>query len=357
MAENTAENTNEMGDILGLCLSIGEKARGIYLSLSEDSRDRKLKRFWKSMSLDEEKHIQFWKDLVQLAGENRIQQIFDNPGKVREELGSVLSKIEELSERKKVLHRVSDAFIIAYRLEFHTLHPAFERLFHYMSSLSSALENPEDEYESHINRLINACNEYGKTTPEIVLLGETIQRLWIDNKRLAVQSDIDSLTGIYNRRGLFRILKTMSFLAQRHRDNVGVMMIDIDDFKSINDTYGHQKGDEVIKTVADIIRLHTRASDVVGRYGGEEFLVFLSKVGSKSFYNIAEHIRSAVENDKSCGVPVTISVGISQKVIKQDVEKELENLIREADSCLFSAKQGEKNIVKMDGGCPTRKVS
>jgi diguanylate cyclase (GGDEF)-like protein len=348
---------SDMAEIIDLCSSISGKAGEIYLDLSNGSQSRELKRFWKSMSDEEEGHVAFWKELLVLAGEGKVQQIFDNPGQVKEELRFIILKVEKLREQKRVLHRVSDAFIIAYRLEFYTLHPAFERLFHFMSGFSSNAYDPEIEYEAHINKLIVACDRYGKTTPDIELLGETIHRLWTENKRLAIQSDIDFLTGIYNRRGLFRILRTLSFLAQRNGDNVGIMMIDIDGFKRINDTYGHQKGDEVIRAVANVIRSNIRASDIVGRYGGEEFLVFLSKVSREYFYDVAEKIRHVVEKESKKDVPVTVSLGIAQEIIEKDVERELEALIKKADSCLLNAKTTAKNMVVMCGGNTSRGVS
>ncbi len=100
--------------------------------------------------------------------------------------------------------------------------------------------NPEDEYESHLKRFIDALNQFGKTSPEMELLGETLQRLWLENRNLARQSLYDNLTGTLNRRGFFDSIKPLSYLAQRSNLMVGIMMIDIDNFKTINDSYGHR---------------------------------------------------------------------------------------------------------------------
>ena len=122
-------------------------------------------------------------------------------------------------------------------------------------------------------------------------------------------------------------------------------MIDIDHFKKVNDTYGHQFGDKVLKYVAATIKSNIRASDVLGRYGGEEFVVFLSSIEPASLQMVGEKIRTAVSNGNSGKGHVTISIGLCQNLIRNHVDSELEELIRIADEKLFEAKNAGRNRI------------
>jgi len=101
---------------------------------------------------------------------------------------------------------------------------------------------------------------------ELELLGETVATLWYDNKKLATMTTHDTLMDILNRKGLFDAMNLLSHLAMRNEYYIGIMMIDINNFKKINDTYGHQKGDELLVVIADSIKANVRRSDIVGRY-------------------------------------------------------------------------------------------
>jgi diguanylate cyclase (GGDEF)-like protein len=122
-------------------------------------------------------------------------------------------------------------------------------------------------------------------------------------------------------------------------------MIDIDHFKRINDTHGHQTGDEVLMSVAQLISGSVRKSDLVGRYGGEEFLVFLPQVDGRGLRRIAEKVRSAVERGTREWLPATVSVGAASTDFAEGVEPGLASLIRLADRHLYRAKSDGRNRV------------
>ena len=123
-------------------------------------------------------------------------------------------------------------------------------------------------------------------------------------------------------------------------------MIDIDNFKSINDTYGHQVGDCVIKSLANCLTNCTRGSDYVFRYGGEEFTVLLSNTDIKGAKQLAERMRAAVENVvcicDDVNVSYTVSIGVTQLGNNDTVTK----LFTRADKALYNAKKAGKNCVK-----------
>ena len=232
------------------------------------------------------------------------------------------------------------------RVEFYLLHPAFAQLFHFINALPGE-DSPEDAYENHISAIIDTLNRFGISTPELDLLGETIQRIWDRNRKLATQGSLDPLTGILNRLGFIKALSMLSHLAFRNGFNVAVVMIDIDHFKRVNDSFGHIAGDRVLKTVSGLIQQNVRSSDIAARYGGEEFIVFLSSVDPNSLKSITEKLRVTVEKNTKDDIPVTVSIGAAQGEIHKDPEKEIDEMTAEADRCLYLAKESGRNKVEI----------
>jgi diguanylate cyclase (GGDEF)-like protein len=165
--------------------------------------------------------------------------------------------------------------------------------------------------------------------------------------RLQRLAALDPLTGVYNRRfGLGRLHEEFE-RSIRSSIPLGILMMDIDHFKSVNDTYGHQVGDRILKSVAAIIRSILREGDILVRYGGEEFLAILPAAASDDLELIGERIRRSVEEsahieDKQT-IRVTISVG-GAAYPNQNVEKD-HTLVQLADDSLYRAKETGRNRV------------
>lgn len=334
-------------DILSICLSLDKKASKIYSNFSKVAKDKNIKTFWKDMSMQEQEHVIFWEKILNMARAGMLPQVFDRPYELRKELKVMQSGIDTLVKRSKSARNTTDAFLIAYRVEFFMLHPEFQSLFHFIKTVLNE-PTPGDEYEAHLRGFIKALNQYGKASPELEFLGETILRFREVSEQLALQSYIDFLTGILNRKGLFNTIIPLSYLAQRNNYHVGIMMIDIDHFKHVNDTYGHQTGDEVLKSVALMIKSNIRSSDIVGRFGGEEFLVYLSPVNPASLTSIAEKVRHSIEIESEESAQITVSIGVSSGLIKGNIEKAVAKLIKRADTYLYVAKNSGRNRVVMD---------
>jgi diguanylate cyclase (GGDEF)-like protein/PAS domain S-box-containing protein len=159
-------------------------------------------------------------------------------------------------------------------------------------------------------------------------------------KELEKFASIDKLTGIYNRRMLDTFLQKEIEVAKRHKDNLSLIIIDIDFFKLVNDTYGHLVGDNVLKQLSKIISENIRISDIFGRYGGEEFLIICTKTSEDSAFILAEKLRKEIENFRFEKVGYkTISLGISS--LKKDDNIEL--LFKKADEALYEAKKSGRN--------------
>lgn len=159
-------------------------------------------------------------------------------------------------------------------------------------------------------------------------------------------ANMDYLTGLGNRRFFQLALDREIDIAQQTDPGLGLIIIDIDNFKQINDNYGHQVGDEVLKNVSNIIKKLTRGIDISCRYGGEEFAVILPGADYSVIRDVAERIRSSIANsqlfiDKKV-IKVTISAGVS--CYPQDALTE-EKLVKTADERLYFAKKDGKNQV------------
>jgi two-component system cell cycle response regulator len=173
----------------------------------------------------------------------------------------------------------------------------------------------------------------------------------IAHDRLQHLAALDPLTGIYNRRfGLGRLHEEFG-RAVRMSAPLGVLMLDIDHFKAVNDTYGHLIGDRVLKSVSAIVRSSLREGDVLLRYGGEELLAVMPAASSVDLRDTAERLRQAVEDssvaDGEKTVRVTLSAG-GAAYPAHAVDRE-DGLIQLADEALYRAKEGGRNCVEIAG--------
>lgn len=188
-----------------------------------------------------------------------------------------------------------------------------------------------------------------ESTARLELSRQALQIEREHTKQAQALARTDSLTGLFNRRYFIEQAERELVRATRHRIPLSVLMIDIDHFKEINDTWGHNGGDTVLQQIAHLIREALREEDILGRVGGEEFAVVLIGADKEHALYAAQRIRSAVANavlalpdDQS--VKVTLSVGITQ-LNEQGIS--LEDLLRKADRALYQAKGSGRNMVMM----------
>jgi diguanylate cyclase (GGDEF)-like protein len=160
--------------------------------------------------------------------------------------------------------------------------------------------------------------------------------------KIAEITSVDPLTKLYNRQYLFIKIDEEIKRFKRYHATFSILFIDIDDFKQINDTYGHQKGDEVLKKLSDIINKSLRDLDICARYGGEEFVIVLPHTDINSAKEIAERIRISVKKNFSQYMAITVSIGLANCPVSAATRK---NLIKQADSALYISKNKGKNRV------------
>jgi diguanylate cyclase (GGDEF)-like protein len=158
-------------------------------------------------------------------------------------------------------------------------------------------------------------------------------------------SQIDDLTQIANRRSVMEKLETEITIHCRKKRPLAIALIDIDFFKNVNDNHGHQCGDYVLTEMAKVLGSNLRGYDVLGRYGGEEFILILPEATEEQVFMICERIRQRVEknifNYESEDLKLTVSIGIALKTAEEQTTSE--TLFRVADDCLYKAKESGRN--------------
>ena len=185
--------------------------------------------------------------------------------------------------------------------------------------------------------LINVKPWYFEASNLKQSLTKTLGRVSYKIDMLNTASLTDTLTGLLNRRGLEKAIEQII----NDRASLAVLILDIDYFKKVNDTFGHDIGDIVIKEVASIIKSQARDNDVLVRYGGEEFLIFLANTDSTRTFEVAERIRTSIESHRFQTVEhLTISIGVSMWSIDSP---SIYDSIKTADKALYMAKNNGRN--------------
>lgn len=189
-----------------------------------------------------------------------------------------------------------------------------------------------------------------------------MRRLHAAQEEIANLATTDELTGLANRRHFYSRLEEELGRVVRYETNLSLIMLDIDNFKRVNDQYGHPVGDRVLREVGRLLKANIRASDFAARYGGEEFAVLIPSLGVDEAARVAEKLRTVIEvNDLTMEGPsieVTISAGVADCLSVISSKEELKMaLIREADNALYRAKAEGRNRVEVYRKSSARQLS
>jgi diguanylate cyclase (GGDEF)-like protein len=176
---------------------------------------------------------------------------------------------------------------------------------------------------------------------ELIAMSISNAVLYEQTSKLAVT---DGLTGISNRQSLVKSLQIEFERSKRYNSPLSFIILDVDHFKDVNDTYGHQKGDEILIAIASLLKKACRANDIAARYGGEEFLMILPQSNAQGAFKIAERVREEMMKISFAGnesnFAVTVSCGVAE--FNKDYES-INKLITVADRALYEAKNGGRN--------------
>jgi len=213
-----------------------------------------------------------------------------------------------------------------------------------------AREVTSNDIQRVLSRIMNEVkglkNLNRKFIKKLELQTHEIEKLRDELRKVKEEANVDALTGLRNRRSFERTLQEFYRDYKKFGYPFSLIMMDLDNFKEVNDTYGHLVGDRVLKEVGNILRNYLRAKDVPARTGGEEFAIILPGVTKSEALMVAERLRRVISKHKikvdSTEISVTASFGVSQM---DDSIEEPEDLLREADKNLYQAKRTGKDKV------------
>ncbi|AHF98119.1 hypothetical protein DESACE_07545 [Desulfurella acetivorans A63] len=314
------------------------------------------------IAVESDKAVEYKQELLALKKELYFNSALLSTISVRENLKKLIEKKEKLEE--EYFNQLQEK-----------LKQAVKALTYVMNTLTKDISNYGDEFQTHIDQIdslvglenidvdemskkligialkikestISMNNKIKQLSEIIEKSKNTIQQLQEKLKEAQENLIIDPLTKVYNRRGLWNFLEHEIEKARRYRKNLSIIMCDLDKFSEINNTYGHQVGDKVLEVFANTIKSLSRGSDIVTRYGGEEFLIIVPEANLDQAYIFAEKIRTATEKlkfkYKDKEFYITVSLGVAQ--FRQ--EDTIETLIERADKMLYEAKKTRNSTVK-----------
>ena len=281
-----------------------------------------------------------------------IGNIYINKNKIfknEEEIGYVQISFsdqtitKELEDKKYLLIKVSiftfiALLLIMFPLLYIKILLPLERLL--LQSIELSHNKLENKFIWSGNDEINTLGRSFELARVSIL--NLINKLKEKNDELEVLYITDRLTGLYNRYKLDSVLSDEINRAKRYNSIFGIILIDIDYFKSVNDIFGHQIGDTVLVEISDILKENTRSTDTVGRWGGEEFLIIVPHTDEIKIKNIAENLRTTIESHvfKIVGKK-TASFGVTIFRNKESIE----SMINRADEALYKVKKSGRNQV------------
>jgi len=338
---------NLLQRIVDLCYEIDVIAARLYQDLRQRFQDEPLKTFLQNMHQDELGHINYWLQLKKAIASGIELEVFIDTERVLFEIENLYSQIKVLSEEILTETDLSQLLAQILKIEYVILHPSFILLFEVAEDNEAGVPSMDEGYQIHLERICSFLNSAGGENPILPLLGELLCRVWQETRSLLKQNQSDALTGILNRRGFHRQLQPLLSFAIRRKLSLALMLIDLDHFKEVNDNLGHQAGDKLLKQVAQAITQAVRASDLVARWGGDEFLVFLLDVKTFDCERVAQKIQANLKKELALPVKIGISIGIGLWKSKPFEKPRLERLIAAADEALYEVKKSGRGSARL----------
>lgn len=326
-----------MQAMLQMCAEIDQRAEQVYRDLAAACPSTELAVVFEHMAKEEHVHVEWWNDLLVAWQDGLLPDIADEHG-ILERLREIHSELDLAIPADCDAASADQMLSIAAHLEFYMLDPVFGELVDLLQP-GSTVEHRES-YARHVDRLVEAIETHYSGRDLAAFLARVLRRAFRDQQRLAALATRDQLTGLFNRRGLFGHLAQWLSWSNRYQRPVGVALIDIDHFKTINDRFGHAAGDTAIVQVSRAIEAATRASDIIGRFGGDEFIVLAMELGEEEMSQLLERIVETVRSSQiavgDASLIVTVSAGGSWVSGGAQVTPEV--AVASADRSLYEAK-------------------
>ncbi|PKQ20319.1 MAG: hypothetical protein CVT66_05515 [Actinobacteria bacterium HGW-Actinobacteria-6] len=336
-----------MREILELCIEMDLLAQRTYHVMATHCSNEDLAKTFTTMSHEEGTHVAWWNDLLGAWERGLLPDLVNDTDALTARLSGIREELEDsLPEKLKGLSS-HEMLAVAARIEFFMIDPIFGELIDLTEPARA--DNRHKAYSAHLQRLISAIEAHYEKDSLAVFLAGILNRTWSDNLALAVYATRDPLTGIHNRRALDTHLQQWSAWSARYGRPLGVALVDIDFFKNLNDARGHVFGDKALREVANALKLAIRSSDLVVRYGGDEFAVIAPEADPKEFGILLDRIVGAVRaidlrDTDGRRVPITVSAGGAVAVDPpSSLPRSPDRLLAAADQSLYAAKQSGRD--------------
>lgn len=336
-----------MREILELCVDLDERAEQLYRELASVASEADLRDVFTKLGKDEREHTGWWSSLLEAWELGLLPDVVNDTESLIERLEALRGELAAIDVDHIGQLSKDEMLALAARLEFSMIDPVFSELIDLTEPARA--EHRRTAYQLHLQRLIDAIGKHYQPGSLASLLAVMLSRTWRDNLRLAVFATHDLLTGLYNRRALHSHLPQWTAWSARYGHALAVLLIDVDGFKKVNDVFGHAEGDRALKAVASALREATRASDLVIRYGGDEFAVVAPETDCDEYADLCARITDTVngldfETVAGSAIPLTVSIG---GVVAQDPPgsppRRIEALLAAADQSLYEAKVSGRN--------------
>lgn len=203
-----------------------------------------------------------------------------------------------------------------------------------------------------IDKILEDCIKLKEVYQEINFNKKEIKRLHEENEKLLVETVKDFMTGLYNRKGIVENFQARLKSSIRSSIPFAIVLADIDNFKKINDIYGHNVGDKVICDISNVFKKEIRENDLVGRWGGEEFVIALEFSKQEDITNLLERIRQIIDEKiyvKETNITVSFGYTIFTPPKVSPIDLDCKSLIHDADKALYRAKEQGKNCIVFYG--------
>ncbi len=345
-------------DILEICVELDSLAATTYSAMSEHCSDPELAEVFEQLAIEENSHVGWWLELLEAWSQGLVPDVVTHPDTLVRSLEQVREDVHASLPEDISTLTPAQMIELATQLEFFMLDSVFSDLIELAEPGRTG--HHRDAYTQHITKLVKAIGQAGESDTLARFLSRVLERALRDNVTLSRHATRDTLTGLFNRRGILAHLEQWVSWAHRYEHPLALLLVDVDSFKKINDSYGHPVGDEVLTKVAEALRSSTRDSDLVARYGGDEFAVVAPETKAEDYQAFVDRIMESVR-DIDCrdehGVRVLLSVSIGGAVLipheePESAQKTIDSLFAAADTSLYEAKKhgrdraGEPAIVE-----------
>ena len=335
-----------MDEILELCIHLDRFAHETYEAMAQACPDQDVASVFARMAKEERAHVAWWEDLLSAWDKGLIPDIVSDTEALKMNLHSLSDELPRLVPTPLEGVSTDSMLEIAARIEFFLLDPVFGELIEITDP--GGARSHRDAYGRHVERLVSAIEVAYSSSELARYMARVLRRTWHDSVTLTTYATRDPLTTLHNRRGMTAHLRHWLAWAERYERPVSVVLADVDDFKTINDTYGHAVGDSALREIARALLRTVRGSDIVVRYGGDEFAVVAPESDLDELTHLMERVLDTVRGASVIaedGSNVNLSVSVGGAVADGAAVGgpiSMDTLLASADRALSEAKRSGK---------------